>query len=138
MRVTVYTWNIPEIYRFPIYDRYIPGIFHIYDTIQIPDAGKLELEIQNLLALYPSPSQLPSLRRSPGLRLGSQTRRVTHSTASGRTQTGVTQAQAHGVTVSLSRVSPPPAHRASGTGTVTGTRRLVASVSGLSGHWQLT
>jgi len=22
----VYTWNIPEIYRFPIYDRYIPGI----------------------------------------------------------------------------------------------------------------
>jgi hypothetical protein len=32
-----YTWNIPEIYRFPIYDRYIPGIFHIYDTIQIPD-----------------------------------------------------------------------------------------------------
>ncbi len=33
----VYTWNIPEIYRFPIYDRYIPGIFHIYDTIQIPD-----------------------------------------------------------------------------------------------------
>jgi hypothetical protein len=33
----VYTWNIPEIYHFPIYDRYIPGIFHIYDTIQIPD-----------------------------------------------------------------------------------------------------
>jgi hypothetical protein len=34
----VYTWYIPEIYTFPIYDRYIPGIFHIYDTIQIPDA----------------------------------------------------------------------------------------------------
>ena len=33
----VYTWNIPEIYCFPIYDRHIPGIFHIYDTIQIPD-----------------------------------------------------------------------------------------------------
>ena len=37
----VYTWNIPEIYRFPIYDRYIPGIFHIYDTIQIPDVRGL-------------------------------------------------------------------------------------------------
>ncbi len=35
----VYTWNIPEIYHFPIYDRYIPGIFHKYDTIQIPDVS---------------------------------------------------------------------------------------------------
>ena len=33
----VYTWNIPEIYHFPIYDRYMSGIFHTYDTIQIPD-----------------------------------------------------------------------------------------------------
>jgi hypothetical protein len=33
----LYTWNIPEISHFLKYDRYMPWIFHTYDTIQIPD-----------------------------------------------------------------------------------------------------
>jgi len=53
----VYTWNIPEIYRFPIYDRYIPGIFHIYDTIQIPDvSGVCSLIATIVLFPIPGPS----------------------------------------------------------------------------------
>ena len=36
----LYTWNIPEISHFPIYDRYMSGIFHTYDTIHISDAAE--------------------------------------------------------------------------------------------------
>ncbi len=73
----VYTWNIPEIYRFPIYDRYIPGIFHIYDTIQIPDVGPGCSSAQTCagLAQWTLACQCPG--RGPGLNFGTLTVTVT-------------------------------------------------------------
>ena len=38
----VYSSNIPGIYQVLEYAWYIPGIFHTYDTMQIPDGTDLK------------------------------------------------------------------------------------------------
>jgi hypothetical protein len=40
--IKVYSKNISGICRFLVYVEYIPGIYQTYNTMQIPDAWKLE------------------------------------------------------------------------------------------------